>query len=457
VGDISFKSTTRSPIITLDMDDYSIKSSHTIGSTYHDDVINYVYNLEQEAFDTIIIIAEKISNTPSLNTLVSLIKSHGTQVDVFFINETIAQISEPKQMGSYPTNDVIFLLKEIKDEVIEQNNQVREEAIQSGVHYSEMLPIEYRPTQEYLNLYHNGMKENAAKLSRSVAIVSEKIMAFNKGNVVLVSLARAGTPAGILIKRYLENKYLKVIPHYSISIIRGKGIDENALCYILNQHPNHTIQFLDGWTGKGAITIELTSAIERFISLYGYEKQLSKELAVIADPAHCVKLYGTREDYLIPNACLNSTVSGLLSRTVLRDDIVGEDDFHGVKYYHHLEEDDLSNNFINEIVTEFDFEKNRVTKESIDFDFSIPPWTGNEDVNNIMKDFDIDNIHFIKPGVGETTRVLLRRIPWKILIKEDAKDLEHIIQLAKEKGITIEYYPLKAYKCCGLVKSLKGE
>ncbi|MET7778785.1 cysteine protease StiP domain-containing protein, partial [Streptomyces sp. NPDC005388] len=30
-----------------------------------------------------------------------------------------------------------------------------------------------------------------------------------------------------------------------------------------------------------------------------------------------------------PSACLNSTVSGLISRTVLRSDLVGEYDFHG--------------------------------------------------------------------------------------------------------------------------------
>ena len=34
------------------------------------------------------------------------------------------------------------------------------------------------------------------------------------------------------------------------------------------------------------------------------------EIAVLADPGCCVRTYGTREDFLIPSACLNSTVSG---------------------------------------------------------------------------------------------------------------------------------------------------
>ena len=39
----------------------------------------------------------------------------------------------------------------------------------------------------------------------------------------------------------------------------------------------------------------------------------------------------------------------------------------------------------------------------------------------IAKTFDIDDINLIKPGIGEATRVLLRRVPWKILIDERYK------------------------------------
>ena len=60
------------------------------------------------------------------------------------------------------------------------------------------------------------------------------------------------------------------------------------------------------------------------------------EIAVLADPGSCARTYGTREDFLIPSACLNSTVSGLISRTVLRTDLVGPSDFHGAKFYREL-------------------------------------------------------------------------------------------------------------------------
>ena len=73
---------------------------------------------------------------------------------------------------------------------------------------------------------------------------------------------------------------------------------------------------------------------------------LDDTLAVIADPGYCTTLYGTREDFLIPSACLNSTVSGLVSRTVLNDLYIGKDDFHGAKFYQELIEMDVSNEYI---------------------------------------------------------------------------------------------------------------
>ncbi len=83
-----------------------------------------------------------------------------------------------------------------------------------------------------------------------------------------------------------------------------------------------------------------------------------------------------------------------------------------------------------------------------------PEWRGLASVASIQKEFSIDNIHFVKPGVGETTRVLLRRVPWKILVHPEAgEDVKHIIQLAEERSIPIEEYADMSYSCCGIIKS----
>lgn len=54
--------------------------------------------------------------------------------------------------------------------------------------------------------------------------------------------------------------------------------------------------------------------------------------------------------------------------------------------------------------------------------------------------------------------MLLRRVPWKILVHSlsDTEHLCHIYQLATEKGIPLEVYPLRYYKACGLIQNLGG-
>lgn len=364
------------------------------------------------------------------------------------------KIKEPITMGSYSQKDVTFVLKDISNMIEEKSNEERECIMQNGGHYSEMLPIEYFPTEEYMNVFYKTLEETKEKVARAVAIVSELIYGKKGKNVVIVSLARAGTPIGILIKRYLERKYKKVFKHYSISIIRGKGIDENAIKYILNNHNEKYIQFVDGWTGKGAINRVLKKAVEDFYEKYNIK--LDSDLAVLSDPSKCVSLYGTREDFLIPSACLNSTVSGLISRTVLRDDIIGENDFHGGKFYSEWKEKDVSNLFIDTITKNFS-EISISEKELKEHDFKIYD-SGIKEVNAIKNIYKISDINLIKPGVGETTRVLLRRVPWKILINDlDNPNLKHIKLLAEDKCVPIEVYKDMSYSCCGVIKSKPKE
>ena len=82
--------------------------------------------------------------------------------------------------------------------------------------------------------------------------------------------------------------------------------------------------------------------------------------------------------------------------------------------------------------------------------------TGLEEVRRIGADFGIRDINLIKPSIGEATRVLLRRVPWKILVHSlrDEEHLGHIYQLAREKGVELAEYPLENYRACGLIRDL---
>ena len=52
--------------------------------------------------------------------------------------------------SSYLESDVTLLLKDISGQVTPLPTKEREKLIQSGVHYCEMLPLEYKPTEKYL-------------------------------------------------------------------------------------------------------------------------------------------------------------------------------------------------------------------------------------------------------------------------------------------------------------------
>lgn len=365
-------------------------------------------------------------------------------------------ISQPANIGTYEADDVLFLLKDLSDFKLEASTASRELSVQSGQHYSESLPIEYQPPEEYIELFWKSLEEYKQKVALCIGIVAEQIFQLKSDQTILVSLARAGTPVGILIKRYIKMRYNVSLPHYSISIIRERGIDENALQYIRMVHPYGAIQFIDGWTGKGAISIELTKACREYEEKYGIK--LDDTLAVVADPGNCTSLFGTREDFLIPSACLNSTVSGLVSRTVLNDMYVEQDDFHGAKFYHNLIPNDVSNEYIDLITAEFSTIAAEAREALIQRNAEIieTDFTGMIEVRKIQAEFKINSTHFIKPGVGETTRVLLRRVPWKILMRDPKSPyVKHIIMLAEEKGVEIVPYPDLNYLCCGLIKSVK--
>ena len=203
--------------------------------------------------------------------------------------------------SSYAEEDVVLLLKDITGMVQPQPTEEREKLIQSGRHYSEMLPIEYVPTDKYMEVYQEALARYAKPVADAIGTLSEKIMAHRGKEVVLVSLARAGIPIGILIKRYIRFRFHCNIPHYSISIIRGRGIDDNAMKYLLGKYAPQQLLFVDGWIGKGAILNELKKDIQAYA-------QVSSEIAVIADPANVTELCGTHEDILIPSSCLNSTM-----------------------------------------------------------------------------------------------------------------------------------------------------
>ncbi|SUA74399.1 Citrate lyase beta subunit [Nocardia otitidiscaviarum] len=362
------------------------------------------------------------------------------------------------EFGSYAPDEVAWLLEDLSGVDLEADVAERERRIQDGVaHYAESLPVEYQPDAAYRELFDRVLDESAERLALAVATVAELVVAERGDEVVLASLARAGTPVGVLMRRWLSHRSPALeVPHYAVSIVRDRGIDVVALDYLARHHDPAQVVFVDGWTGKGAITRELTAALNAYHAAGG--ARFDDELAVLADPGSCVRTYGTRDDFLIASACLNSTVSGLVSRTVLNDTLIGPGDFHGAKFYRELAADDVSARLLDTVSARFDAVRPRVADNlaALRAADRSPTWAGWDSVEQVRAEYGISSVNFVKPGVGETTRVLLRRVPWKVLVREaDAPEHAHIRMLAQARGVPVEVVPELAYACMGLIKDVK--
>ena len=190
--------------------------------------------------------------------------------------------------GSYDPDDVQFLLKPVAIEPTEVRE--KERLIQSGGrHYSEMIGIERPPEQEYLRLFYEVFETNRHRFAHDVVRLARRIAARISGAITLVSLARAGTPIGVLLRRTLR-RLGRPGMHFSISIIRDHGWDNVAVDKILQTCEPYSVVFIDGWTGKGAIAAELRHSIAGYSARHGFVWQPS--LAVVADPAGVKRYVG---------------------------------------------------------------------------------------------------------------------------------------------------------------------
>ncbi|WP_326788034.1 phosphoribosyltransferase [Streptomyces sp. NBC_00151] len=471
-AEVRFSTTTRSPVLALDDPGYAIRSR--IAFPAHDDPDDgpgerYAYNVAGAGFDAVVAVVDSTADTPELHApdgLLAQLAAHTPHVLLAVVpsyvpvrpsTERPSMLPEPLRgpaFSSYAPDEVGWLLQDLSDVTLEAPTEEREEAIQSGgAHYAESLPVEYQPSAEYQDLFRAALDASAARIAEAVGAVTELVLADRSPRPVLVSLARAGTPVGVLMRRWARHQHGLDLPHYAVSIVRGRGIDANALRWLAAHHDPADVVFVDGWTGKGAITRELADAIEEFEEAEGITG-FDPEIAVLADPGSCVRTYGTREDFLIPSACLNSTVSGLISRTVLRSDLVGEHDFHGAKFYRELAGSDVSVEFLDAVAAHFpdvaESARNRA-KELLAADRE-PTWEGWAAVERISEEYGIHDVNLVKPGVGETTRVLLRRVPWKILARAGAgADLDHVRLLAGQRGVPVEEVEELPYTCVGLI------
>jgi hypothetical protein len=175
---------------------------------------------------------------------------------------------------------------------------------------------------------------------------------------------------------------------------------------------------------------------------------------VLSDLAGTAACAASSGDYLIPSSILNATVSGLVSRSVLNE-AIGPDDFHGCVYYAQFEQHDQSRDFADGLVADamaIAASSGVPLAEATD----APAMAARSQayMAAAQQQYGISDINLIKPGIGEATRVLLRRVPERLIVRDtNAPDVAHLLLLAQEKAIPVTVEPALPYQAVALIRS----
>ena len=333
--------------------------------------------------------------------------------------------------GSYATNDIHFLLRPVAIEMTPI--ALKEKLIQSGVnHYSDMLSYEPAPMPWHINLFNQALEQGKDRLATEVLALAQALIAqFANTPIVLISLVRAGVPLGVMLQQTLRTLG-KSSYHYGVSIIRDRGIDTAALSWIESQHGTDGIVFVDGWTGKGAISTELKRSL---LGRAGYPA--SPRLVVLADPCGAAWLSASDEDWLIPFGIMGAPVSGLISRSIW-----SADGLHGCVVCEHLRAYDCSQHLVNTVAQQ----QATLSKVVAPLLPLAPSSTHKKNrqqqsqavIQELSTTYNIDSTNRIKPGIAEATRAVLRRVPDHVLVRCLADpDVALLVYLAQEKAIPI--------------------
>ena len=350
--------------------------------------------------------------------------------------------------GSYLPSEVTLLLDIVSADSVNDISPTQKEAlIQSGQrHYSDMLTLEKPPSATHEALYNQALMAGKQRMANDVTSLAFSLHQLFHACVsasqplILVSLVRAGLPIGVLLQKALSDasaSYALASQHYGVSIIRDRGLDPVALQYILQQHPRSPIVFVDGWTGKGAIYGELQRSLAQ-ITDKRQQAQLFHQgdgvipLVTLADPAGVAWLSASEDDWLMPASLLNSTVSGLISRTLYREP---SDGLHQAVYYDKLQPWDRSGEFIQTI----DALRQQTPLSTPLTGKLLPTFATQSVIDDLAARFAISNRNRIKPTIAEATRAILRRDPECVLVNEraDGQDTALLRHLCEEKNIQL--------------------
>ena len=236
------------------------------------------------------------------------------------------------------------------------------------------------------------------------------------------------------MRRWAQLRHGLDLPHYAVSIVRGRGIDANALRWLAAHHDPADVVFVDGWTGKGAITRELAERQRSRPTVAGFDP----EIAVLADPGSLRA--DLRHPRRLPDPLrlpqLDRLRADLAHRAARRPGRPGRLPRREVlpRTRRRGRLGGLPGRRRRPLPRGRGRGRRRGQGAARQRPHARPGRAGAA-VERISEEYGIHDVNLVKPGVGETTRVLLRRVPWKILARAGAgADLDHVRLLAEQRA-----------------------
>ncbi|PVZ14219.1 phosphoribosyltransferase domain-containing protein [Actinomycetospora cinnamomea] len=466
--DVAVGATSRSPLVARDLPGYPVRSALAFAA--HDTAFGhaperYAYGLGAPGaghFDTVVLVVDGVARTPALRRPDGLLAALGAVCGrvIEAVVPCRAPCGRPRavaarrapEFGTFAPDEVGWLLSDLSGLALETSRARREEALGSGrAHYAETLPHETAPSRAYAEVVDRVLAEGADAVAAAVGVLADRILARHGAGAVLLSLARAGTPVAVLVRRWASRVRGVALPHYAMSVLRGRGLDRAALDALTAAHDPASLVLVDGWTGTGGIVDEVAGDLARHARATGH--RVDPTVAVLADPAHATALYGTRADLLVPQACLNATVCGLVSRTVARADLLAPGAWHGAKYHAELAEQDRTGAFLDAVSARFPASAPTAGPGR------EPDRRGACYLAALARELGPLGGGRLRAGAGETLRALLRRDPAVVLLARDAgAHLDPVRVLCRERDVPVRELPdpcaglASPYRCVGVLR-----
>ena len=350
--------------------------------------------------------------------------------------------------GSYQEDEALFLVERRpvfsmtplqalspQGDQLTKANHLSSKGVSDNVppltHFSHSPKIESAPDEQTLQTYRWAMSIYAKQLSQGISRLAHTLISTaeteRKERIILISLARAGVPIGALLQGTLQR--LKInSQHYVISLVLDRGLDTRALLYLREHEPNSTVFFVDGWTGKGAVSDELEQSLQTFQRAFNLESSeplgRPPRLVVLSDLAGRAWCAINGEDDLIPSSLLGAPICGLLGRPQLVLSNHPLWDRHMCPHWRHLCVWDQSRAHLKGLLP---LVYRSLTQSSTEH--SSPICWGEDErmaqqrriqklIHRVSSHPLYQRLGQIKPGIAEASRAVWRRAPAHVWIRD---------------------------------------